>query len=176
GVGTIPDLANYFGLKATDVRLAVRELVHDGVIEEVQVDGWKGPTFLATGTNMPRRIDARALLGPFDSLTWSRDRVQRLFNFAFSFEIYVPEPKRRYGYYVLPLLVDEALVGRVDLKADRARTALLVQGAYGEKGVDPLTAASALADELRHMAAWLALDRVEVVDRGDLAKHLSREL
>jgi uncharacterized protein YcaQ len=175
GVATIADLADYFGLRLTPVRRAVRDLVDAGVAEEVRVDGWTGPAFIIAGTRPPRRpIDARALLGPFDSLTWSRDRVLRLFDFAFSFEIYVPEPKRRYGYYVLPFLLGEALVARVDLKADRAGDALLVQGAFGEGGVDRAAVVRALAAELHDLAGWLGLSRVEVKDRGDLARSLRR--
>lgn len=169
GVATLADLANYFGLKTTDVRVAARDLVDDGAVEEVRVEGWKASAFLARGAAAPRRIEARALLGPFDSLTWSRERVQRLFDYAFSFEIYVPEPKRRYGYYVLPLLHGEELVARVDLKADRAGKALLVRGAYREPGVDLDAAAAALAEELRDMAAWLGLEHIDVNGRGDLA-------
>jgi uncharacterized protein len=176
GVATAADLANYFGLKTTEVRVALRELVDGGAVAEARVEGWKAPAFLATGVKAPKPVRARALLGPFDSLTWSRDRTQRLFGFAFSFEIYVPEPKRRYGYYVLPLLLAEALVARVDLKADRPNKLLVVQAAHGEPGHEPATVVPALADELRQLADWLTLDGVEVKERGDLAKPLRRVL
>lgn len=174
GVATTPDLADYFGLKVGDVRVAVRDLVASGALEEVRIEGWKGPAFFAAGSRVPREVEGRALLGPFDSLTWSRDRVQRLFDFSFSFEIYVPEAKRRFGYYVLPFLLDEALVARVDLKADRGDGALRVLGAFVEPGANVAAVVPALADELRDLAGWLGLERVEVGDRGDLARPLRR--
>lgn len=174
GVATTADLANYFLLKTTDVRVAVRDLLAAGAIEEARVEAWTAPAFIPTGTVIPKRIHGSGLLGPFDSLTWSRDRTERLFDYRFSFEIYVPERKRRYGYYVLPLLHEESLVARVDLKADRDTKTLLVQAAYAEDPDDPKRAAPPLVDALRDMATWLGLDRIEVKDRGDLAPHLRR--
>ena len=174
GVATIADLADYFGLKVTPVRAAVRSLADAGVLEEVRVEGWKDAAVLSVGARAPRAVEARALLGPFDSLTWSRDRVQRLFGFAFSFEIYVPEAKRRYGYYVLPFLLGEVLVARIDLKADRSGGALVVQGAFGEAGIEVGAVVEALASELASLAGWIGLDRVVVGDRGDLARQLRR--
>jgi uncharacterized protein YcaQ len=173
GVATVADLASYFQMKSAQVRGALRDLVAEGSVAEVRVEGWKSPAYLAAGVRAPRRIDVRALLGPFDSLTWSRERTRRLFAFEFSFEIYVPEPKRRYGYYVLPFLLGERLVARVDLKADRQRGVLVVAGAYAEPGVDSVEVASALRDELRRMASWLSLDEVETAPRGDLAPLLA---
>jgi uncharacterized protein YcaQ len=176
GVATIADLADYFQLKSADVRVAVRELVAAGSLEEARVDGWKGPAFVASGATAPRRaIEASALLGPFDSLTWSRDRTKRLFGFEFSFEIYVPEAKRRFGYYVLPFLLGDALVARVDLKADRPRSTLVVAGAYAEPGTDAEKVAPALRRELQRMAGWLMLDHLEIGERGDLAARLRRK-
>ncbi|HUS62371.1 MAG TPA: crosslink repair DNA glycosylase YcaQ family protein, partial [Acidimicrobiales bacterium] len=174
GIATVPDLANYFGLKVTDVRLAVRDLVSEGAVDEARVEGWKAPTFLYSRVTVPKHINAQSLLGPFDSLTWSRERTQRLFDFAFSFEIYVPEPKRRFGYYVLPFLLDETLRARVDLKADRQSKTLLVRGAYAEPDSEREPVARALADELHQLAGWLGLDRVHIDERGDLAGHLQR--
>ena len=127
---------------------------------------------MAAGTRVPRRVEGHALLGPFDSLTWSRRRTQRLFAFTFSFEIYVPEPKRRFGYYVLPFLLDESLVARVDLRADRNRRTLVVAGAFAEPDVDIRHVAGPLRAELELLAAWLSLDQVEIGTRGDLVSRL----
>lgn len=169
GVATMADLANYFHLKSAEVKPAVRDLIADGTIQEVRVEDWKSPAFLAWDRPVPKQIDARSLVGPFDSLTWSRDRTKRLFGYDFSFEIYVPEPKRRYGYYVLPLLLGDGLVARVDLKADRQRSVLVAAGAYAEPAVDPPEVASALQVELERMATWLSLEAIEVGPRGDLS-------
>ncbi|MHB8340241.1 MAG: winged helix-turn-helix domain-containing protein [Mycobacteriales bacterium] len=168
GVATVADLANYFQLKAADTKVAVRDLVSAGALAEVRVEGWKGPCYLDSAAALPTRLDARALIGPFDSLTWSRERTRRLFGFQFSFEIYVPEARRRWGYYVLPFLLGDSLVARVDLKADRQRRVLVAAGAYAEPGVDRAAVAAELGDQLQSMASWLSLDGVEATGRGDL--------
>jgi len=123
---------------------------------------------------LSRKPAGTALLSPFDSLIWSRDRVERIFRFRYRIEIYVPKDQRQYGYYVLPFLLDGELVARVDLKADRKGRRLLVQSAHIEPGREPTRVAVALASELRSMAAWLDLDEVEIVDRGELAAPLRR--
>ena len=176
GVATVKDLANYFSLKVTGTRAAVNELLESGELVPTTVEGWKDPAFFFKGAALANSVEGRALLSPFDSLTWSRDRTKRLFGFDFSFEIYVPEPKRRFGYYVLPFLMGESLVARVDVKADRQAGKLLVQGAYAEDSVKKPEVASELASALVEMAAWLELDGIRVADRGDLSAALRRSV
>mgnify|MGYP003418848463 FL=1 len=176
GVGTEADLRDYFRLGARQVKPAIAELVAAGEIEPVQVDGWTAPAYLRTGQTVPRRDRGTALLCPFDPLVFFRPRVERFFNDPATTEIYTPAPKRRFGYYVWPFLLDGALVGRVDLKADRVQNTLNVAGAFTEDGQDRLRVASALAAELRSMAAWLGLGDVSVGDRGDLATDLRAAL
>ena len=173
GIATRKDIATYFYLATARVSRSIAELVELGELEPVTVEGWADPAYLAAGARRPRRVDARALLAPFDPLVFDRARVERLFGMRYRIEIYTPAPKRVYGYYVLPFLLGEALVGRVDLKADRARSTLVVQAAHGEDGVDRSAVAAALADELRLMADWLELERIEVRPTGDLAAPLS---
>jgi uncharacterized protein YcaQ len=172
GVATSNDLAGYHGQLVSRTRLIVAELVEEGRLLPVKVEGWKPEGYVLPGIAVPRRAAARALLSPFDSLIWERPRVERLFGFHYRIEIYTPEPKRRFGYYVLPFLLGEELVARVDLKADRAASTLLVRGAYGEPGVSGGPVAEELAEELASMASWLGLERVLVDGRGDLAAAL----
>ena len=177
GVGTDDDLADYYRLKTLSSRPLLRELVEDGRLREVAVEGWSKPAYLHPDAVLPRSVPARALLTPFDPVVWYRERGVRLFDFEYKIEIYVPKPKRRYGYYVLPFLLGDRLVGRVDLKADRSAGTLVIPGAYAEDGVDPAAIAEPLAEELRSMAEWLGLeDGIEVADHGDLATPLRRVL
>ena len=175
GVATEPDLRDYFRLPSAESKARIPELVENGDLLPVTVEGWKAPAYLAPGARVPRRVDARALVGPFDSLIWERPRVERVFGFRYRIEIYVPKEQRVHGYYVLPLLLGDALVARVDLKSDRAASALLVQAAHAEPGAPPETA-EALGLELRRMAQWLGLDDVVVVGAGDLAPALAAAL
>ncbi len=172
GVATEPDLGDYFRLPRAASKARVQELVSAGELAPVSVEGWDVPGYLWPGARQPRRVDARALLSPFDSLVWFRPRAERLFGFRYRIEIYTPAPKREYGYYVLPFLLGDTLVARVDLKSDRQRSALIVQGAFAEPGVDVGHVASELAAELRLVAGWLDLDDVVVAGRGDLAGQL----
>ncbi|GAT09886.1 YcaQ family DNA glycosylase [Mycolicibacterium novocastrense] len=175
GVGTEQDIRDYFRLSPAQVKPAIAKLVADGELEPVQVDGWKGPAYLRAGQTIPRSDRGTALLCPFDPLIFFRPRVERLFGgFKYRIEIYTPAPKRQYGYYVWPFLLDGELVGRVDLKADRAGDALHVVGAFVEEGAERSRVAPALADELRTMAAWLGLADVTVGANGDLVDDLRR--
>ena len=175
GVATEPDIGDYFRLPRADSKARVAELAAAGELVAVEVEGWNAPAYLWPDARRPRKVHARALLTPFDSLIWFRQRTERLFGFRYRIEIYTPAPKRVYGYYVLPFLLGDTLVGRVDLKSDRQRGALLVQGAFAEDGVDVAGVAVELAAELRLVASWLDLGEVVVARaaRGDLAGELA---
>jgi uncharacterized protein YcaQ len=174
GVGTLADLADYHRQKPTVCKPLVAELVEDGRLLEVAVEGWDRPAYVLPDARIPRRVSARALLSPFDPIVWRRERAERLFGFHYRIEIYTPKPKRQYGYYVLPFLLGDRLVGRVDLKADRAAGRLVVQAAWAEPGIDEFDAAHELYEELLLMAGWLGLERIELAGRGDLNPALAR--
>ncbi len=175
GVGTAHDLADYFRIKMPQARPLLAELVEAGRLEQVSVEGWSTPAYLHPEARRPRSIDAGTVLSPFDPVVWFRDRAERLWDFRYRIEIYVPEPKREYGYYVLPFLLGDDLVGRVDLKADRAAGVLRVKGAYLEPDADPDDVADAMAANLIELATWLGLDSVDV-ERGDFAPRLRAAL
>lgn len=174
GVATVRDLADYFRIRGSEAKAGVHELVEAGELARVDVEGWSEPGYVRPGAapTRPRRRHA-TLLSPFDSLIWDRARTERVFDFSYRIEIYTPASKRRYGYYVLPVLLGDELVGRLDLKTDRKLGALQVLAAHAEPGVDLSDAAAAIAPELGTMSAWLGADCVLVADRGELAPALT---
>ena len=176
GVGTVEDFADYYHLKNAQARVAVDQLVTAGDILRVEVEGWDDAGYVPRELISAEPTKARALLTPFDPLVWNRDRIERIFDFLYRIEIYVPEPKRQYGYYVYPFLLDEDLVARVDLKADRQKGVLRVKGAFVEEAHDQRYVAENLADELRLMADWLGLKRVVAGRKGNLIPELRSAL
>lgn len=187
GVGTARDIAGYFHIenwwdrnnegskrRPSQLPRLMRELVEEERLVPASVEGWKETAYTIPKRTIPKDIAARALVSPFDPLMWERKPTQRLFGFDYKIEIYVPAPKRIYGYYVLPFLVGDRFAARVDLKAERKTGTLLVPGAFVEPGANPKHVASELAEELRLMASWLELDRVEVGSKGDLVGALKK--
>lgn len=162
GLGSLRCLADYVRLRGPVVAEALDGLRRSGEVEEVTVRGWDRPVYLDPGARRPRRIEGAALLSPFDSLIWQRERTEQLWDFRYRLEIYVPAPKRVHGYYVLPFLMDEHLVGRVDLKADREAGVLRAQQVTWEPGTEIAAAAPRLHQELEAMAGWLGLSRVDL--------------
>ncbi|MXQ11959.1 winged helix-turn-helix domain-containing protein [Microvirga makkahensis] len=161
GIASERCLRDYFRLEAQDAKLRIPELVEAGDLVPVAVDGWNGPVYLDPRARIPRRVEARALVSPFDPIVWERTRTERLFDFRYRIEIYTPAEKREFGYYCLPFLLDERIVARVDLKADRARGALVAHSIHPEAAVAPEEIAPALGAELRLMAEWLGLERID---------------
>jgi uncharacterized protein len=157
GVATLTDLADYYRQKTAVIKPLVNELVEQGDLREVTVDTWVEKAFVHRSAKPPKKLYATALLSPFDSLVWCRPRNERLFDFHYRIEIYTPKEKRKFGYYVLPFMMNGELVGRVDLKADRANAKLLVQSVHTEKGIKRASINGALTDELRALANWLDL-------------------
>jgi uncharacterized protein YcaQ len=175
GIGTAKDIADYYRLYVATTARLLDELVEAGEAERVAVEGWKAPAYLAAGARIPRRIEAAALLSPFDPVVWERNRALRMFGFHYRIEIYTPAPKRVYGYYTLPALVDDQLVGRIDLKSDRQAGVLRVQSAWREPHASR-DAVERLVPVLRETAAWQGLGGITVADRGDLARDLAGAL
>lgn len=172
GVGTARDLADYYRLKAGEAKPRLAELIDSGELTRVAVEGWTEPAYLSPSASSEPTAKATALMSPFDSLVWFRERTERLFGFHYRIEIYTPEPKRRFGYYVLPFLHNNRIVARVDLKANRQAHCLEVKASHLEPGAPPVATARALMKELRLMQRWLGLGRIAVAPKGDLAPAL----
>lgn len=173
GIGTASDLADYFRLPLAVTKTALAELVEAGLVRRVTVDGWREPAYLHVDARLPRRARGQALLCPFDPLIFERRRTERIFGIRYRIGIYTPAARRTYGYYVFPLLVGDTIVGRFDLKADRAAGVLRVQAAWIEPGCEPDAVVSAARCELERMASWLGLRDVTVARRGTLAAALA---
>jgi uncharacterized protein YcaQ len=177
GVATLHDLADYFRLKVPTARPLVARLVEEGRLQRVRVEGWTQEAYVLPEAARPTRaFRGSALISPFDSLVFHRDRTERLFGFHYRIGIYTPRADRVHGYYVLPFLLGDRFVARVDLKADRQAGRLLVPAAHLERGAPARDVVRALADELRSMAQWLDLGRVVVGRRGDLCRPLRAAL
>ena len=168
GIGTAEDFADYYHLKNVQARTRLGELVEEGIIQQVDVEGWDDIVYAPLDIPSVAPTDSRALLTPFDPLVWTRERIKRLFDFIYRIEIYVPEKKRQYGYYVYPFLLGDELVARVDLKAERDKGVLRVKGAFVEAGQDEDQVADNLAEELRLLADWLGLYRIVAGRKGNL--------
>jgi len=175
GIATERDLRDYFRMPVEGAKARLAELVELGDLVPVKVRGWREPAYLDPAARRPRKIDATALLSPFDNLIWFRERTERMFGVRYRIEIYVPADKRTHGYYVLPFLEGDALTARVDLKSDRKAGVLVVQASHAEPWASDATPAK-LAHELKRMAAWLGLETVRVQKRGDLAAALANAL
>jgi len=169
GIGTVDDIADYFRMKPSFVHEAIPSLLEKKKLLSVSVEGWDENAYLHPSVSSPKKISSRALLSPFDSLVWCRPRLERLFDFKYRLEIYVPREKRKYGYYVLPFLLNENLVARVDLKAVRHEGKLLVKGVYLEAGTDPEIVLSELAKEVKDLSNFLDLSEVLIIGRSKSA-------
>lgn len=175
GIATLQDLADYYRMRPMDARPGVEDLLASGELKKVNVENWQEPAYLSAEASSPRRITGASLLSPFDPLVWYRPRAMRLFGFHYRIEIYVPEEKRRWGYYVLPFRLGENIVARLDLKADRKAGRLLVRTAHEESGFDRQQTVIALRDELAALAEWLGLSNVDVEAGDDFGRALAAQ-
>jgi hypothetical protein len=169
GVGTAKDIADYFRMKPSFVHKAIPSLLEEKKLLSACVEGWSENAYLLPSVSTPEKIVSRALLSPFDSLVWCRPRLERLFDFKYRLEIYVPQEKRKYGYYVLPFLLNENLVARVDLKTVRSEEKLLIKGVYLEAGAEPEMVLSELAEEVKELSNFLNLSEVSITGRSRTA-------
>ena len=176
GIASVRDLADYYRMTPREATPHINELVASGDLQPVAIEGWAESAFLSAEAKSPRRIQGASLLSPFDPMVWFRPRAERLFNFHYRIEIYVPEAKRKWGYYVLPFRIGDEIVARVDLKADRKNGALLIQAAHEEAGFDRQRTLRALADELMALSDWLELGEIKVRPRNAFSKALGKSL
>ncbi len=176
GIGSEKCFRDYYRLSAKEARDAMLSLQEDGIVSPVEVEGWKGPVYLHKEAEIPARATCQALLAPFDSLIWERERTEKLFDFHYRIEIYTPKEKRRFGYYVLPFLMGDRLVARLDLKANRQEGILEVYACHGEPKIDPGKVCDALVKELELMAGWMGLHAIRVHDKGDLGPLLKSKM
>jgi len=176
GVGTAKDIADYFRVSVREVRPAVAELVEDGRVLAATVNGWNQPAYADPDAKVPRRIEGATVLSPFDPVVWHRERAERIWGFEYRIEIYVPAKKRRYGYYVLPVMVDGQLVARLDVKTDRADGVLRIQSSHAEVGHDTDATAERVAEAVHDLARLVGVEHVEVVNAGDFAPLLRRTI
>ena len=176
GVGEADCLVDYFRLPVKPAKARLSRLVEDGLLTACQVEGWRGTAYLDPAARCPRSIAADALLSPFDPVVWRRKRISGLFDFEYKIEIYTPAEKRRWGYYVLPFLMDDQLVARFDLKTNREARTLEVRAAHLESGSHATEVAARAARELDRLARFVGAERVHVLRRGDLAQRLAREV
>ena len=172
GVASAAELRDYFRFNARDTNNCIDMLVEDNQFIPIAVEGWKNTAYIAPDTTIPRTIRASTLLTPFDPIVWHRERTERLFSFKYRVEIYVPESLRKFGYYVMPFLLDDRLVARVDVKADRNMNELVIKGAWPEAGVDKAEISRQLGAALTNIAVWLELDNIRVGNRGELCRYL----
>jgi len=173
GVGTLRDFADYYRMTSREAAPLLQDLVDDGVLAEVRVEGWPDIAYLSSTARLPREIKGTSLLSPFDPVVWYRPRAERLFGFYYRIEIYVPEAQRQWGYYVLPFRYRDDIIARVDIKADRKQKQLLVLNAHDEAGIDAGACCEALADELYSLAEWLCLDSITVERKNAMSRTLA---
>lgn len=173
GVGTVQDIADYFRMTSREVGPLVAELVENGDVTPVVVEGWDEPAYLSADARLPRQISGHSLLSPFDPVVWFRPRALRLFDFHYRIEIYVPAAKRKWGYYVLPFRLGENIVARVDLKADRHNSKLLVLAVHEEPNVSQGECVNAMGQELQDLQRWLRLDAIEVTRHNSVSRRLA---
>ncbi len=174
GVGTANDIADHFRLPVREIRQSLDELVEDGRVVPATVKGWDKPAFADPEAKTPRAITGATILSPFDPVVWFRERAERIWNFHYRIEIYVPAAKRQYGYYVLPVMVDGQIVARLDVKTDRDAGVLRIQSAHAEAGSANIETAARVAEAIEDLARLVGVEQVEVVDRGDLAPYLRK--